>query len=127
MEIEILVNKYIEYYKKTYPEKQIKNMFDGIDLNDDKSTNHIMEMFYTDILKYNKIDLQQIIDFKNTHSNVKIIHRVNDCDKPRGDSDKLDKILIETFKIVDKITKNFLYFNGYGTVDFNSIYFARPD
>lgn len=55
------------------------------------------------ILKYNKIDLQQIIDFKNTHSNVKIIHRVNDCDKPRGDSDKLDKILIETFKIVDKI------------------------
>jgi len=56
MEIEYLVNKYIEYYKKTYPDKNIKNMFDGIDFSDDKSTNHIMEMFYTDLLKYKNLD-----------------------------------------------------------------------
>jgi len=51
-----LINKYIEYYKKAYPEKNIKNMFDNINIDDQTSTNHIMEMFYTEILKFNKID-----------------------------------------------------------------------
>ena len=51
-----LINKYIEYYKKTYPEKNITNMFDNIDYDDQTSTNHIMEMFYFEILKFNKID-----------------------------------------------------------------------
>jgi len=65
------------------------------------------------ILKYNKIDLKKIIDYKKKNKNVKIIHRVNDCDKPRGEVDNLDKILIETFKIADLIifvsewTKNY--------------------
>ena len=44
-------------YMKVLIAKQIKNMFDGININDDKSTNHIMEMFYTDILKYKKMYL----------------------------------------------------------------------
>ena len=51
-----LMNKYIEYYKKAYPEKNIKNMFHDINFDDQTSTNHIMEMFYTEILKFNKID-----------------------------------------------------------------------
>lgn len=51
-----LLNKYIEYYKKTYPEKNIKNMFHDINFDDQTSTNHIMEMFYFEMLKYNKID-----------------------------------------------------------------------
>ncbi len=51
-----LINKYIEYYKKTYPEKNIKNMFHDINYDDQTSTNHIMEMFYFEMLKYNKID-----------------------------------------------------------------------
>jgi hypothetical protein len=51
-----LINKYIEYYKKTYPEKNIKTMFDNINYEDHTSTNHIMEMFYTEIIKFNKID-----------------------------------------------------------------------
>jgi len=51
-----LMNKYIEYYKKAYPEKNIKNMFDNINIDDQTSTNHIMEMFYTEIIKFNKID-----------------------------------------------------------------------
>lgn len=65
------------------------------------------------ILKYNKIDLQQVQNYKKRFPKVKIIHRVNDCDKPRGEVDNLDKILIETFKIADLIifvsdwTKNY--------------------
>lgn len=56
MDKEILINRYIEYYRKTHPETQIKNMFDNINYSDLSSTNHILEMFYTDILKHNKID-----------------------------------------------------------------------
>ena len=51
-----LINKYIEYYNKAYPEKIVKNMFENINYNDQTSTNNIMEMFYTEILKFNKID-----------------------------------------------------------------------
>ena len=51
-----LLNKYIEYYKKIYPENNIKNMFDKINFDDQTCTNHIMEMFYFEMIKYNKID-----------------------------------------------------------------------
>ena len=51
-----IINKYIEYYKKTFPDKNVKNMFENINYDDQTSTNHIMEMFYTEILKFNKID-----------------------------------------------------------------------
>jgi hypothetical protein len=60
---EYLINTYIEYYRKTYPENDnIKNMFDKIDYNNPSSTNHIMEMLYTDILKHNKINNDIYID-----------------------------------------------------------------
>jgi hypothetical protein len=51
-----IINKYIEYYKKTYTDKNVKNMFENINYDDQTSTNHIMEIFYTEILKYNKLD-----------------------------------------------------------------------
>jgi hypothetical protein len=51
-----LINKYIEYYKKTYPDKNIKNMFQDVNYDVQSSTNHIMEMFYFEMLKYNKTD-----------------------------------------------------------------------
>lgn len=53
---ENLLNRYIEYYKKAYPENNIKNMFDKINYDDQSSTNHIMEMFYYEMHKYNKLD-----------------------------------------------------------------------
>lgn len=52
--IEQLINNYIVYYKKTYPDTNIKNMFDNINYDDLSSTNHIMEMFYMDLLKHRK-------------------------------------------------------------------------
>ena len=59
---EKLINKYIQYYRKTYPDNQVKNMFDNINYNDLSSTNHIMEMFYTDLLKHKKINNDIYID-----------------------------------------------------------------
>ncbi len=59
---ELLINKYIEYYRKTYPDNQVKNMFHDINYNDLSSTNHIMEMFYTDLLKYKKINNDIYVD-----------------------------------------------------------------
>jgi len=68
-----LINKYIEYYKKTYPEKNIKNMFQDINFDDQTSTNHIMEMFYFEMLKYNKINnnIYDSIDDLNNISDTK--------------------------------------------------------
>jgi hypothetical protein len=59
---EVLINKYIEYYRKTYPDNQVKNMFHDINYSDLSSTNHIMEMFYTDLLKYKKINNDIYVD-----------------------------------------------------------------
>jgi hypothetical protein len=55
-QIDNLINKYIEHYRKTFPEINVKNMFDKINFEDPSSTNHIMEMFYTDLLKHKKIN-----------------------------------------------------------------------
>jgi len=69
-----IINKYIEYYKKTYTDKNIKHMFENIDYDDETSTNHIMESFYSDILNYNNIDNNIYvngIDFdKNKHTDL---------------------------------------------------------
>jgi hypothetical protein len=76
-----LINKYIEYYKKAYPEKNIKNMFHDINFDDQTSTNHIMEMFYTEILKFNKIDNNVYTnsdDFDKTKFNELFGLKIND-------------------------------------------------
>ena len=59
---ELLINKYIEYYRKTYPDNKVQNMFDNVNYSDLSSTNHIMEMFYTDLLKYKKINNDIYVD-----------------------------------------------------------------
>lgn len=59
---ETLINKYIEYYRKTYPDNKVKNMFDNVNYSDLSSTNHIMEMFYTDLLKHKKINNDIYVD-----------------------------------------------------------------
>jgi hypothetical protein len=47
-----LLNTFILHYKRTYPEKAITSMFDNINLDDYSSTNHMIEMFYEEMLKY---------------------------------------------------------------------------
>jgi hypothetical protein len=59
--IEELINNYILYYKKTYPNNN-KNMFDNINYDDLTSTNHMMEMFYSDLLKYKNSSNNSVYD-----------------------------------------------------------------
>lgn len=50
-----------------------------------------------------KISLNEVIKFKNKHPNIKIIHRVNECDIKRQKSINIEKLLLEVFKIADYI------------------------
>ncbi len=51
-----ILNIYIQYYKKAYPEKNITSLFHDVNFNDPTSTNHVMEIFFEEMLKYKKID-----------------------------------------------------------------------
>ena len=52
-------------------------------------------------LKYNKITTPMLVSYKKKYPDVKIVQRVNDCDKPRGNVDVLDPLQFEAFKIDD--------------------------
>lgn len=52
--------------------------------------------------KYKKYSVDDIIKYKNEHPNVKIIHRVNDCDKKR-EKGNLDKLILKTIHLADKV------------------------
>jgi hypothetical protein len=47
-----ILNLYIQHYKKTYPEKTITSMFDGINVDDFSSTNHMLESLYEEMIIY---------------------------------------------------------------------------
>ena len=47
-----ILNLYIQHYKKIYPEKTITSMFDGINVDDYSSTNHMLESLYEEMLIY---------------------------------------------------------------------------
>jgi len=69
----------------------------------DLSSDDIDVIFVMDprILTLNKIDCKQVYNYKLSHPEVLVVHRVNDCDKPRGNVNKLDKIMKEMFKVDD--------------------------
>jgi hypothetical protein len=77
-----LINRYFQYYKKINPDKVIKNMFDNIDYDDPTSTNHIMEIFYEELLKHNKInnDVYESIEDINI-DDVDELYMLEMCDK----------------------------------------------
>jgi len=54
--LETIINNYIKYYRKIYPDKIINNAFDNIDYNDPTSTNHILESFYDALFLHKNID-----------------------------------------------------------------------
>jgi len=88
-----LLNKYIEYYKKAFPEKNIKNMFQDINFDDQTSTNHIMEMFYFEMLKYNKYD-------NNIYDSIDLINNdKNNVDKINNDKLELYGLQINNKEI----------------------------
>jgi hypothetical protein len=103
-----------------YLEKK-KNFDVVFELEDDVSLIFVMDPRK---LKYNKITLEQVKKFKIIHPDVKVIHRVNDCDKPRDQVNVLDPIMFKAFKqddlvvFVSEWTKQYYMnkgFSGFGT------------
>lgn len=105
-----IINIYIEYYRKIYKNENIKTMFDNIDYNNPSCTNHIMEMFYTDILKHNKIE-------NDVYLEVDDIDDINNIDELYGlkIEDNLKYISQSVISlihiIVDNNYKNWIIFN----------------
>lgn len=87
-----LIN-YLFQYRKDY---EIVYTLDDSDID-------VIFMMDPRILKYNKIDLPKVIEYKRLHPKVRVIHRVNDCDKPRGNVDVLDPVLFNAFEIDDLV------------------------
>ena len=49
-----IINLYLIYYKKRYPEKEFKSLFQDINHHDKTSTNHAMESLFEDMIEYKK-------------------------------------------------------------------------
>jgi hypothetical protein len=83
--------------------KFIKNKDVSIQIVFDLNHRDIDIIFVLDprILSCNKINYNMVSQYKTYFPNVKIIHRVNDCDKPRGNYNVLDPIIMRNFKIND--------------------------
>ena len=70
-------------------------------------------------LKYNRITNEHVIKYKMDHPNIKIIQRVNDCDKPRNQIGIIDPIIIKATKCADltifvsKWTRDYYHIQGY--------------
>ena len=88
-----ILNTFIQYYKKTYPEKQLSSLFHNIDLNDPTSTNHCMELFFEEITKYNKIDNK--IYLTNIFNKDDIIHGLQINGEIKGVSLSIITLIIE--------------------------------
>jgi len=53
--------------------------------------------------KFKKYSIDNFIEYKKNNPNVKIIHRVNECDIKREKSINIEPKLLETMKIADKV------------------------
>ena len=86
----------------------IKNLINYLKLHNFKITFKLEEnidiIFISDPRKgkHKKYSIDDIIKYKQQHPNVKIVHRVNDCDMKR-EKNILDSLILKTFKIADKI------------------------
>ena len=67
----------------------------------------------------NGYDINQILQYKHMFPNVKLVHRINECEKRKGLSNGLDRILIETAKRADHVVfisdwlKSYFHEKGY--------------
>ena len=55
------------------------------------------------LLRFNRYDTRAILEYKRQHTNVKIIHRVNECDIKRVNSINIEAKLLEVFQFADRI------------------------
>lgn len=83
----------------------INNENENLKIVFDLNHNDIDLIFILDprILSVNKINIDMVINYKLKYPNVKIIHRVNECDIKRDKSINIEPLLIKTMKISDHV------------------------
>lgn len=87
----------------------VKNIVDYLNKKNIQTTfeldNDIDIIFIIDPRKgnYKKYGLYEIIQYKQIHPKVKIIHRVNECDIKREVSINLEPLLLKTMQIADHV------------------------
>jgi hypothetical protein len=62
--IELLLNSFLQYYKKTFPDENISYFFDKVENYND--TNKIMEHFYQCLNDYNSSRNKTCVDYDET-------------------------------------------------------------
>ena len=113
-----IVNNYIIYYKTINNKDDDFTIFDGIDYDDDTSTNMVMEKFYEEILKYKvnehtNPDYIKIYDY-DQRDNVKVndeLYCITENGKPKYIGTSLFSLLIELTNLK----------NIYDTINYNIV------
>ncbi len=85
--LEFILNTYVIYYKKTFPDEKLNSFFDNINNYDD--TNKMMEHFYHCIQDYKASKMKKSIDYdedKLEEIEEKYILVVNDVNKYMSDN-----------------------------------------
>lgn len=85
--------------------KYIKNKDQSIQIVFDLNHRDIDIIFIIDprYLSCNKVNINMVLKYKQFFPNVKIIHRVNECDIKREKSINIEPLLIKTMQIADKV------------------------
>jgi hypothetical protein len=71
-----MMNIYLVYFKSLFKKKENATLFDGIEIEDDTSTNRALEMFYDEVNRYkictdNKFkDLFELVEYKKIFQNI---------------------------------------------------------
>lgn len=97
-----ILNIYLQYYKKTYPDKNIHTLFHNIDAHDPISTNHPLELFFEEMLKYKKIDKKLHTTFDDI-KNQDVIYGLQIDGEIKCVAISVITLIIE---IIDKYKKN---------------------
>jgi hypothetical protein len=85
--LEFILNTYVIYYKKTFPDEKLNSFFDNINNYDD--TNKMMEHFYHCIQDYKASKMKKSIEYdedKLEEIEEKYILVVNDVNKYMSDN-----------------------------------------
>lgn len=106
-------------YKICFTMKPISTSFGGgnqflnnlLEYLDDNTIEIVYDLNHNDIdiifmmdprkLTLNKITMDMVKKYKSEHPNVIVIHRINDCDKPRNHVNVLDPLILDALKNVD--------------------------
>ncbi len=98
--LEILLNTFMKYYKKTFPDEKINGFFDRITNYDD--TNKLMEHFYQCLNDYNASHNKESHDYdENLFEEFQEIYILKVDNKEEKMSDNIISLLIDVINMYE--------------------------